>query len=452
MRLRTKIQLFSSMFILILMLLINTGIYFLFYKLSAESELEEVSDQTDEMVRTINSNPDIAKKELLGAFLPSNGMIQVISKNDEEIQEVHKPIDHGKLPEAFYNKEIKKITKNDLGNNVAIVSKPIVWENGELVTIQISKQLLTLKDTMTTLFYVLVVASLVMLIPAIIGGRILGKVLLQPIQALIQTMKRNTEQGKWEKISIQGKSRDELFEMKKTFNDMIDHLKTNFHKQEVFVSDASHELKTPLAIIKSYAQMLKRRKEAPQELLRESVETIDSEADRMKLLVEQMLLLANSQEQTKMEDINITALFEDAIRTFQGVNDRTISFEAETDTDKMFVYGSENQLQQIIYILIDNALKYSQDMIKITLNAVDEEVFLRVTDYGPGIPEVEQEHIFERFYRIDKARSRETGGTGLGLSIAKTLAAAHGGDIMVDSHVGLGTVFTLQLPLMIKES
>lgn len=452
MKLRTKIQLFASLFILVLMLLINASIYFLFYKSSAENELDEVSERTDEMVKTMNEQTDISRKDLLGAFLPNNGMIQVISESEEQILAVQKPIEHEGLPSGFYNKEMHEIKKNDRGSNVAVVSKPIIWEDGEVVTIQVSKQLLPLEETMTTLLYVLVIASLIMLIPAIIGGRILAKMLLQPIQTLIQTMKRNTEQAKWEKISIRGKSRDELFEMKKTFNDMIDRLKANFRKQETFVSDASHELKTPIAIIKSYAQMLIRRKDAPPELLQESIESIDSEADRMQSLVEQMLTLAGSREQAKKEDVDIISLYEDAVHTFQGVNDREILFDKRLDINKMFVYGNANQLRQIVYILMDNALKYSTGTVKVTLENEDKKVLFRVTDYGPGIPEEEQDNIFDRFYRIDKARSREAGGTGLGLPIAKTLAQSHGGDIIVASQVELGTIFTLRLPIMINKS
>lgn len=452
MKLRTKIQLFSSIFILILMLLINASIYILFYKQSAERELDDLSIQTDEMVKIINENPDISRKDLLDAFLPSNGMIQVVSKSEDVILRRKKPIDHGDLHGAFYNKEIQKVTKNDLGHNVAIVSKPIIWGDEELVTVQVSKQLLTLEETMTTLFYVLVIASLVMLIPAILGGWILGRVLLQPIQTLIQTMRRNTDQQKWEKIVIKGRSRDELYEMKKTFNEMIDHLEANFHKQEVFVSDASHELKTPIAIIKSYAQMLERRKDTPPELLNESIETIESEADRMQSLVEQMLLLAKNRKQSKLKDVNIIELTEDAIHTFQGANERVIQLNVETEVEAVLVHGNAGQLQQIIYILVDNALKYSDDAINITLDNTDNAVQLKVIDYGTGMSKEEQEHIFERFYRIDKARSRETGGTGLGLSIAKTIAEAHGGDIKVESHVGLGTIFILKLPIMKKES
>ncbi|HLR03474.1 MAG TPA: ATP-binding protein [Virgibacillus sp.] len=452
MKLRTKIQLFSSIFILILMLLINASIYLLFYKQSAESELDEISTQTDEMVKIINENPEISKKDLLDAFIPSNGMIQVISKSEDVILRREKPVEHGNLDGAFYNKEIQKITKNDLGHNIAIVSKPIVWENDELVTVQVSKQLLTLEETMRTLFYVLVIASLVMLIPAILGGWVLGRVLLQPIQTLIQTMKRNTDQQKWEKIAIKGRSRDELYEMKKTFNEMIDHLEANFHKQEVFVSDASHELKTPIAIIKSYAQMLERRKDMSPELFNESIETIESEADRMQSLVEQMLLLAKNRNQAKWENVDMVALADNVIHTFQGANERAIRLDIKTDVEGIRVNGNAGQLQQILYILVDNALKYSDDAINITLDHTDDMVQLKVIDYGAGIPEEEQEHIFERFYRVDKARSRETGGTGLGLSIAKTIAEAHGGALGVESHIGLGTIFTLRLPIMNNES
>src|SRR5699024_5627512 len=150
MKLRTKIQFFSSVFILVLMLLINTSIYYFFYHLTAENELDDLSAQTDEVIKAITQNPDIEKKKLLSAFLPNNGMIQVISKNDKPILILEKPIDHGDLSALFQNNESQSIKTNNLGNKVAVISKPIVWEDGELVTIQVSKQLLTLQETMTT--------------------------------------------------------------------------------------------------------------------------------------------------------------------------------------------------------------------------------------------------------------------------------------------------------------
>lgn len=449
MKLRTKIQLFSSIFMLVLILLINTSVYFLFNKISADSELDQLAVQTEEIIKTLNENPDSVINELLNAFLPTNGMIRVFQKDGNElIPKKTKEYEYSTLPGEFSPTELHYVTSH-INVNVAVISKPVIWKNGEIVTLQVSKHLISQKETMTTLFYVLIVASVIMLIPTIIGGAILSRFLLSPIKALIQTMKDNTKQAKWQKIDLQNNSHDELYEMEKTFNDMIDHLKDNFEKQEVFVSDASHELKTPISIIKSYAQLLGRRGQDNPELFKESVEAIDSESDRMQKLVEQMLLLAKNKNEAAMQNVNFTALCEDTITTFKGAYSREIQFNKMVND--LFINGNSDQLQQIIYILIDNALKYSEGEIKLLLFEHENEAVLKVTDNGQGIAENEQLHIFDRFYRLDKARSRDTGGTGLGLPIAKTITESHHGELSVQSNVGQGSTFTLKLPL-VKES
>src|SRR5699024_12622437 len=128
---------------------------------------------------------------------------------------------------------------------------------------------------------------------------ILGRFMLRPINILIQSMQANSRRAEWRKIEVQGHSKDELHQMELTFNEMIDHLKANYQKQEQFVSDASHEMNTPISIVKSYAQLLKRRGKERPELFDEAVEAIDSEADRMQLLVETMFLLAKNEVETE---------------------------------------------------------------------------------------------------------------------------------------------------------
>ncbi|MBP1968638.1 signal transduction histidine kinase [Virgibacillus natechei] len=446
MKLRTKIQLFSSLFMLVLILLVNTSIYFLFYNITADSELEQLSAQTNTITETLNSNPDIPTSDLLDAYLPTDGMIRVIAEDESLlIPELKKPNISSELPSEFSVTETQTILSQENGADVAMISKPIIWNNGDVVTLQVSSHLLALEETMTTLFYVLVVASVIMLIPSIIAGMLLSRFLLRPIKALIQTMKENTRHAKWQKIDVQNRSRDELYEMEKTFNEMIDYLKGNFEKQEVFVSDASHELKTPISIVKSYAQLLERRGKENPEVFNESVEAIDSEADRMQKLVEQMLSLAKNKTKAAMQQVDMITLSEETIATFQGAYDRNISFDKRHE--KLLVNGNPNQLQQVVYILIDNALKYSNDEIKIVIDERNNEAIFQVTDYGQGIPEKEQERIFDRFYRMDKARSRDTGGTGLGLAIANTITDAHNGRLFVTSNVGEGSTFTLTLPL-----
>src|SRR5699024_2844385 len=251
-KLRTKIRLFSSLFMLVLIVLVNMFIYSLFYNMSTKNELEELVSQTNTIVETLNTNPEIPKNELLRALLRSNNMIRIYEFGKEEPNFViTKDTEFQNLPGGYSKKEIRLIKKGEDGVPVALVSKPMIWDDGKVVTLEVSEHLVTVKNTMTTLFYVLFVASLLMLIPTIIAGRVLSRFILQPIQSLTKTMQNNTQRGSWQKIEIDNRSKDELYEMEKTFNEMIDVLKNTFERQEIFVSDASHELKTPISIVKS---------------------------------------------------------------------------------------------------------------------------------------------------------------------------------------------------------
>lgn len=444
MKLKTKIQLFSSLLMLALILLITTSVYFWFSKISADRDLEQLSEQADTIAKTLNANPDIVTGELLEAFLPTHGMIRVIEENGNEKFIQYKQKDYTDLSRAFSTEESQQIVTQD-GIKVAVIAKPMIWKNGEIVTLQVSNHLVALKEDMTTLFYVLVAVSVIMLIPTLIAGSLLSRFLLKPIKELIQIMKGNIRNKDWKKIDIKSRSHDELSEMESTFNEMIDYLKANFEKQEIFVSDASHELKTPISIIKSYAQLLDRRAKENPEVIVESVQAIDSEADRMQKLVEQMLMLAKNKNVSTMEDVDLSALCKETIATFAGAYAREIQFHQMENG--LYVQGNKDQLQQIVYILIDNALKYSKSEVKLMIFEHEHQAILKVTDYGQGISDDELPHIFDRFYRIDKARTRETGGAGLGLPIAKSIAELHHGNLVATSTWGEGTTFTLKLPI-----
>src|SRR5699024_3059410 len=237
--------------------LINTAIYFLFYNISADSELEQLTTQANTMVESLNKSSDIAEEELLGAFLPSDGMIRVIGEDSKTVIPIlTKKDEYRRLESTYSTSESRSIRTDVAKEHVAVIEKPIIWSNGDVVTLQVSKHLIALHGNMKTLFYVLLVASIVMLIPIFIGANVLSRFLLKPIKTLTQAMKENTTHAQWRKITNLNKSKDELYEMEKTFNEMIDYLKENYRKQEVFVSDASHELKTPISIVKSYAQLL----------------------------------------------------------------------------------------------------------------------------------------------------------------------------------------------------
>lgn len=451
MKLRTKIQLFSIVFMIVIVGIINTSIYLLFYKLSSEEEINRLNEQTTSIVEALNASGDEVESDILRAFLPSNSIIRVIDKDGEELTPVlTKKPEYVDIPLKFYQGESKFIINDDALGRIAVISKPIAWTDGGIVTLQVSQQLISFEETMQTLQYVLIAATLFSLIPTFFAGSMLTRFIIRPITLLIHTMKRNIKQDDWDKIELDQRSEDEIFEMKATFNEMIDTLKETFEKQESFVSDASHELKTPIAIIKGYAQLLDRRGKSHPEIFEESVDAIDSESDRMLQLVDQLLLLAKNKEAVSFGEVNIGNLCEKVIKPFHTTWKRDIVFDNRAEG--YHVYGNIDQLEQVLYILISNALKYSDDAIKVIISQENDNLKLQVIDRGTGIEKDDQARIFDRFYRIDKARTRSTGGTGLGLAIAKQISEMHGGTIKVESIVEIGSTFIVILPIMKKES
>lgn len=447
MKLKTKIQLFSSLFMLLLILLVNTSIYFLFYKISAENELSRLSNETNTIVETLQANPDVPRSQLLKAFVPENGIIRVIDQNGEElIPTITKSESYTQLAYEFIDHEKRTIEKDEQGHYIAVVMKPIIWENGEVATLQVANFLIALDEMMHTLFYVLVAASLIILIPTVIAGNLLSKFVLQPIQKLIETMKINIHDKNWQLIEVENESKDELYEMVTTFNELMRQLKESFKKQEQFVSDASHELKTPLSIIKSYAELLKRRGKANPELITESIDVIEQEAERMLLLVNQLLDLAKNKQAFPHEPIDLVPLVKKVHRIFADAYDRKIHLDIAEKS--VLIKGNEKQIEQVVYILLSNAIKYSEKEIALHLYVKQQFAVLDVIDKGIGISEEEQKRIFDRFYRVDKARSRQTGGTGLGLAIANEIVKHHGGTIEVVSEIGKGSTFTVNIPML----
>ncbi|MCT1902841.1 HAMP domain-containing histidine kinase [Oceanobacillus sojae] len=448
MTLRKKIILFSSVFMFLAIVISHTAIYFLFNRTASNGEIDQLSVQTDAFVAAVsqsNSTSTETMRDLLTAYLPANGIIRIIDETGNNVVRPQtKSSQYASLEANYTTSETSRIVQDDAGSNYAIIEKPIIWENGDIVTVHVANKLVYLDETMRTLTYVLLFSSAVILIPTIIASIVLSRFLLTPIQKLKDTMQRNIHNKNWQKIDVEKRSRDEIYEMEITFNEMIDSLKENFEKQEAFVSNASHELKTPIQIIKSYAQLIERQGKKRPELLDESVGAIDSEADRMQNLVEQLLLLAKHQNENKKQEVNVREIVEQVIQTIQNAYpERRIQLDAENGNYE--IHGNIDQLKQIPYILIENALKYSEEDVLVSMYSDAGKSFIQFKDFGEGIGKEEQEKIFDRFYRVDRARNRETGGTGLGLAIAKEIIETHGGNITVESEEGKGSTFTWEL-------
>ncbi len=239
------------------------------------------------------------------------------------------------------------------------------------------------------------------------------------------------------------------------------HDNTELEKLEMnrreFVANVSHELKTPLTTVKSYAETLISADGIPKEMQDNFLNIIVTEADRMNRLVYDLLLLSKlnySGGKPENEPVDLRALIGDILRRMHlAMEEKKQTLSVSIPESIPPVGGSRDKLEQVFVNIISNAVKYTDDGGKITVFAGEmyDYVFIKVIDTGMGIPEGDLPFIFDRFYRVDKARSRAAGGTGLGLAIAKEIVESHGGKISVTSKVGEGTEFAINLPVYVKD-
>ena len=226
-------------------------------------------------------------------------------------------------------------------------------------------------------------------------------------------------------------------------------------KMRRFVADASHELRTPLTTIQGFAELYRQGAVPESDML---MDRIERESKRMSLLVEDLLMLARLDAQRPLErrPVDLLAIASDTVHNLRAVDatrhpdgpPRPIDLEIRSGEGTLEVSGDEARLRQVLGNLAGNALVHTPPGTPVTvrLTPAEHEVLMEVVDTGPGLPPQEAERIFERFYRTDTSRSRDSGGTGLGLSIVQALVASHGGTVSVDSTPGEGTTFTVRLP------
>lgn len=447
MKIRTKIQLFTSVWMFMILILINTGIYTLFHHSIMNSEVERLQDRTESMMKAVKEEliTHGNATRLLRAYIPENGMIRVIDHRNRPILTV---TDDPKLTQinGKYKNQESYHRIDHQGASYLSVSYPMIWENGKVTSMEVTQSLKEVEANLNLLRWTLVMAGLAVLVPSFIGGVMLTRLILRPIHSLIKTMEENRQQGSFKHLETVYRSKDELYQMAVTFNRMMDLLKSHYEKQQQFVSDASHELKTPLTVIDSYAKLLKRWGMKRPDIVEEAVESIHSEAVRMKEMTSQLLELAREDHSESLEvsETDLVALCKASVKPLSEAYSRKI--DLKSDCEMVYANVDRQKIKQLLLILLDNAIKYSEDTVTVYVGETEGVPFFSVTDHGIGISPKDQGRIFERFYRVDKARSRATGGTGLGLSIAEKIVNIHGGQIDVASEENKGTTITVRLP------
>ena len=277
---------------------------------------------------------------------------------------------------------------------------------------------------------------------------VLSMALTKKIRHLLTAIRQGREGSYGHRAEIRG--RDEIAQIGEAFNRLSDRLQTTEDARRRFVSDASHELKTPLAAIRLLSDSILQTDNMDPDTTREFVADIGSEAERLSRITEDLLRL------TKLDSgVLEEALVGDVLPVLEQVMRMMSLVAQEKNVDLTFsamdgclVWATRDEVHQVIYNLTDNALKYSAGgPIQLSLRKSSEQVVLAVADRGPGIPEADLPRIFERFYRVDKARSRDAGGTGLGLSIVSDTVKRRNGTVEVANRPDGGAVFTVRWPL-----
>ncbi|MDM5292869.1 ATP-binding protein [Peribacillus simplex] len=451
MKITTKINLITTAWILCVLVAVNAVVFFSFMKITVNMEEDILIHKAQNVIAEIHMDdtPHELNKKLT-TYLTNHSFIRIIQPDSKIRGEVSS--DHYLLTkfkgEFSTNQEAQRSTikQEHKEEQILIVRVPIQSKGKVVGTLEIGDRLLGLELGKDVLLSILTFCTLLGAGLSLLGGRWLSSVIMRPISNMINTMEDIEQSGIPKKIIIQQDTKDELQKMAVTFNRMMNRLDVNLDKQRQFISDASHEIKTPLTIIKSYADLLRRRRIKSEEKALDVINVIHSEATRIQKMTERLLELADTEMENSLDikSVNIITLCENVFKQFKEVYGREINFHYQEDT--IMITADELKIKQVIIILLDNAIKYSTDKIDVYVEDQSYSTVIRVKDYGIGIPEHEMENIFERFYRVDKARSRETGGTGLGLSIAKNIMNQHNGEIKVASIDGIGTEVVLSLP------
>ena len=378
-------------------------------------------------------------------------MLSGLLNKDEVIEELSKTEYHIRsLKELGVNRQ--EFILEGPGEQKFMLLSTQYKKDGDKYQIQAFKQLNGNQDFLQSFLWKMVIADFIGIFCAFLAGRYISRRVLKPVEQIRTTAERISIEDLTQRIDLDGPD-DEMKELTITFNSMIDRLEKAFHRQNQFVSDASHELRTPISVIQGYASLINRWGKSNPDVLQESIDSILGETEHMKELINNLLFLAKSDQNrmhAKRARMCLNDVAQEIVKELDLLQkDRTITYE---EAEQVEINGDSDLIKQLLWIHGENALKYTTDGGKIHIKVWKDKkyAYVSIADDGMGIAEEEQSKIFDRFYREDKSRNKEISGTGLGLSIAKWIVSSHDGAILVESKRGEGATFIDRFPLWVE--
>lgn len=436
-------SIYISSFILI-MLIISGIIIGSFRYFLIQEEYKKINTLSSSVEKILIRSNALVKKTLNQTAEEENIVISIF---DEEEYLLYSS-DKKESLQTFMRPEYELRYKSQ-NSDVVVLNRLIRFDNKNYY-LQISKSLLELENYMGVLFAIMFGSTIIgIILTAFVGLRFSSR-MLKPIKDMTETAKTISAKNISYRFDV-SESQDELKDLATQFNSTLDNLQNSYEKQDRFVSDASHELRTPISVIQGYANLLSRWGKNDPEVLDESIEAIKQETESMKDLVEKLLFLARSDKNTQKVEMSkhlIFDLIDEIGKETLLVDNNKHKFEYSCECNSE-IFMDRKLIKQAIRILLDNSLKYTPNnkCVSLRCEVKNKNLYISISDNGPGIPKNSLNKIFDRFYRVDESRTKSSGGTGLGLSIAKWIVDVHTGDILVTSEVGVGTRMTIKLPL-----
>lgn len=452
MKISLKITLIYSLLFSLVLLILSASILFGLRYYLIEQSINQVYNQSDailEKIKEIKGEFNDYNENLLFDTGESQNMIARVYDGNGKI--IYSSVKNDKLRLPYLNNvgKAKKIEKDEY--HLVYLNQKIEV-NGRIFYIQLIKDMENEYDFLKALFMILLFVDGIGIFLSIGVGFVVTLKVLKPINYLIREVQSIKATDLNKRIKINGPD-DELTRLAKTFNEMLNRIQDSFERQERFISDVSHELRTPIAVIKGYIDMLDRWGKNDKSVLQEGIDAIKKQADKMKLLTERLLLIARGDKgQIKVEKSSfcLNDIVNEVVSEAKIISpEHNIKVQSEQN---IIFYGDKNLIKEMLRIFIDNSIKYTKKGGSILIKLIRDgsEVKMSIEDDGIGIPPEDIPHIFDRFYRVDKSRSKEQGGWGLGLSIAKMIIDMHDGIVFVESKVGEGTKFIIKFPQGVK--
>jgi len=362
------------------------------------------------------------------------------------------PLDKETYANAIKGISTYEIVKKRGLFSVRLLSKPVILKGRGLVAIvQVASSLELMEEVFHSLFYIFIFGAAASLVVAGGIGWFLAMKALRPVAVITATARRIGAENLNERIEVDNRG-DEIGMLAATVNEMIERLEDSFKQIRQFSADASHELKTPLTILKGEMEIAL-RSTGDASAMRETITSSLEEVERMSSIVKNLLDLTKigvEKEAVPMQRVHLEKILLERFEHFRRFAlDRGLTLKV-VKNERAVVEADPLRIGQLFYNLIDNAIKYTpkRGRVELSVSRDGGDAVFMVKDTGVGIKEADLPHIFDRFYRVDKARASDTGGAGLGLSICREIAETYGGGISAKSPSGKGTTFMVRLPLV----